>query len=89
MLKKATAMDVRKNFGEILNEIQYRHDTVVITKAGKPVAALVDIDLFEKIRQMRTQFDKLSAELAASYKEVDPVAAEKEIAEAIKKTRGK
>jgi prevent-host-death family protein len=43
MIHKATAMSVRQNLGELLNGVQYRHDSVLITKAGKPVAALVDI----------------------------------------------
>ena len=34
MIREVTAMDARKNFGEILNEVKYRHDTVLIKKAG-------------------------------------------------------
>ena len=39
MIKEAPAMTVRQHLGELLNEVQYRHGKVVITKAGKPVAA--------------------------------------------------
>ena len=42
MIKEATAMTVRKNLGELINEVQYRHDSILVTKAGKPVAAIVD-----------------------------------------------
>lgn len=87
MIQKATAMSVRQNLGELLNGVQYRHDSVLITKAGKPVAALVDIELFEKIRAMRAQFELLSAELAQAYQDVDIDEAEAEIAEALKQTR--
>ncbi len=87
MIQKATAMSVRQNLGELLNGVQYRHDNVLITKAGKPVAALVDIELFEKIRAMRQHFDRLSAELAQTYQGVNKKIAEAEIAEALKKTR--
>ena len=45
MQREATAMTVRQNLGELLNEVQYKHDEVVITKAGKPVAAMIDIAL--------------------------------------------
>lgn len=31
----------------MLNQVQYRHDSVVINKDGKPVAALVDARLFD------------------------------------------
>ncbi len=36
-------MTVRRNLDELLNEIRYRGDSVVITKSGKPVAALIDL----------------------------------------------
>lgn len=87
MIKEATAMTVRQNLGELLNEIQYRHDQVVITKGGKPVAAMVDVKLFEKIRLLKGEFDRLSLELAGAYKDVDMATAEAEIAEAIAAVR--
>jgi prevent-host-death family protein len=63
-------MTVRQNLGELLNEVQYRGDSVVITKGGKPVAAIVDIALYENIRRMRDDFDRLCAELAAAGEQV-------------------
>ncbi|MGH8613532.1 MAG: type II toxin-antitoxin system Phd/YefM family antitoxin [Gammaproteobacteria bacterium] len=83
MIREATAMTVRQNLGAILNEVQYRHDSVLITKGGKPVAALVDIGLFEKIRLMRAEFDRMSGELATVYSGVEQATAEAEIGEAV------
>ena len=40
---------VRPNLSEMLNQVQYRHDTILIKKDGKPVAALMDGRLFERI----------------------------------------
>lgn len=45
MIREAPAMTVRNNLGELLNEVQYRGDSVMITKSGKPIAALIDIGL--------------------------------------------
>lgn len=87
MIKEATAMTVRQNLGELLNEIQYRHDQVIITKGGKPVAAMVDVSLFEKIRLLKGEFERLSAELANTYTGTDAATAEAEIAEAIAAAR--
>ena len=89
MIREATAMTVRQNLGEILNEVQYRHDSVLITKGGKPVAALVDIGLFEKIRLMRAEFDRMSAELATAYSGVEQATAEAEVAEAVAAAKGR
>lgn len=89
MIKEATAMTVRQNLGELLNEIQYRHDQVVITKGGKPVAAMVDVALFEKIRLMRDEFHRLTAELAAAYQGETQDTVEADVAEAIKAARSR
>ena len=89
MIREATAMTVRQNLGELLNEIQYRHDQILITKAGRPVAAMVDIELFEKIRLLRAEFDRLVSELGNVYRDVDPDVAHEEIDEAIKAARRK
>jgi prevent-host-death family protein len=87
MIREATAMKVRQNLGELLNEVQYRGDSILVTKGGKPVAALVDIDLFRKIRLLDTEFDRLTAELAKAYEGIDPGTATKEIDEAAKAAR--
>lgn len=83
MIREATAMTVRQHLGELLNEVRYRHDQVLITRGGKPVAAMVDIALFEKIRQMRGEFDRLTADLAKAYERESSDTAEGEIAEAV------
>ena len=87
VIRKSPAMEVRNNLGELLNEVQYRGDRIVITKAGKPVAALVDYRLFERIRLMDREFETLTDELAKVYKGLDRDAALSEIDEAVKAAR--
>jgi prevent-host-death family protein len=87
MIKEATAMTVRQNLGELLNGIQYGHDQIVITKSGKPVAAMVDALLFDKICLMKKEFNRLSDELATAYQSVDEEVAQQEINAAIKQIR--
>lgn len=80
-------MTVRQNLGELLNEIQYRQDQVLITKGGKPIAAMVDVALFDKIRRMRNEFERLSLDLAKIYQGEATEVAEREIAEAVAAAR--
>ena len=70
MITETTAVNFRQNLGEMLNRVQYRNDSIVINKDGKPVAALVDAELFARIRRMREQFDALAGRVADSYAEV-------------------
>ncbi len=67
MISEVSAVNFRQNLGEMLNQVQYRNDSIVINKDGKPVAALVDAELFARIRRMRERFDALSGRIAEAY----------------------
>ena len=70
MITETTAVTLRQNLGDMLNRVQYRRDSIVITKDGKPVAALVDAALFERIRAMQERFDALCDRIAKGYENV-------------------
>ncbi|MBE7422754.1 MAG: type II toxin-antitoxin system Phd/YefM family antitoxin [Zoogloeaceae bacterium] len=67
MITETNAVAFRQNLGEMINQVQYRHDSVIINKDGKPVAALVDARLFERIRRMQGRFDALCQRLEAGF----------------------
>jgi len=67
MITQTNAVAFRQNLGEMLNQVQYRHDSVVINKDGKPVAALVDARLFERIRRMQGRFEALCERIEAGF----------------------
>ncbi len=70
MITEVNAVNFRQNLGEMLNQVQYRNDSIVINKDGKPVAALVDAELFARIRRMRDRFDALSDRIAQAYAQI-------------------
>jgi len=70
MVNEVSAVSFRQNLGEMLSQVQYRRDSIVIHKDGKPVAVLVDPELFARIRRMRTRFDELSARIAQAWANV-------------------
>ena len=70
MISEVSAVNFRQNLGEMLNQVQYRKDSIVINKDGKPVAALVDAELFARIRQNQERFDELSSRIAEAYADV-------------------
>lgn len=89
MIKESTAMTLRQNLGELLNEVQYRRERILITKAGKPVAALIDIDTFDKIRKLDEEFNRLRAELAEAFEAVREADGTKLVDEAVRAARKK
>lgn len=70
MITQTSAVTFRQNLGEMLNQVQYRHDSIVINKDGKPVAALVDARLFERIRRMQARFDALCQRIESGFSNV-------------------
>ena len=67
MINEISAVAFRQNLGEMLNQVQYRHDSIVINKDGKPVAALVDAQLFARIRRMQARFDALCQRIESGF----------------------
>ena len=82
MITETSAVAFRQNLGEMLNIVQYRNDSVLIKKDGKPVAALIDARLFERIRRMQERFDALCDRLAKTYDGVPEEVALAEIEQA-------
>jgi len=87
MITETSAVKFRQNLGEMINQVQYRHDSVLIKKDGKPVAALVDARLFNRIRRLEARFEALSARLEQGFAGVPQEEGLREIEEAISGAR--
>jgi prevent-host-death family protein len=70
MIREVTAVNFRGNLGEVLNHVVYANDNIIVNKHGKPVAALVGVELFARVRRMRDRFDALSNRIAEASAEV-------------------
>lgn len=91
MITETNAVQFRQNLGEMLSQVQFRHDSIVIKKDGKPVAALVDAALFERIRRMQARFDALCQRIESGFASVPEASglAEIDAAVAIERSRAK
>jgi len=87
MITEVNAVNFRQNLGEMINQVQYRNDSIVINKDGKPVAALVDAELFARIRRMRDRFDALTNRIAEAYAKVPDEQGFAEIDAAVRRGR--
>ena len=67
MITETSAVAFRLNLGDLLNQVHFRGDSIVINKDGKPIAALVDARLFARIRRLQKRFDELSERLAKKF----------------------
>ncbi len=89
MIREAPAMTVRNQLGELLNEVQYRGDSVMITKAGKPVAALIDMELFERLRRLDENFSKIRQQFSDAFADLETNEIEALFEEAVVQNRKK
>jgi prevent-host-death family protein len=89
MVTEVSAVTFRQNLGEMLAQVQHRHDSIVIKKDGKPVAALIDADLFARIRSMRDRFDEFTNRIAEAYASVPEAEVNAEIESLIQQERSR
>jgi len=87
MITEISAVNFRQNLGDMLSRVQYRNDSIVIHKDGRVVAALVDAELFARIRRMRERFEALSHQVSAAYADVPTEEGLAEIAEVVAAVR--
>ena len=56
--------ELRAHLGDLVTRVSYKHDRVVITKHGKPVAALISASDMEKFEELEDWNDIKAAEAA-------------------------
>ena len=87
MINEVNAVAFRQNLGEMLNQVQYRHDSILIKKDGESVAVLADEQLFDRIRRFKVRFDILSQQIADAYANVPEEEGLNEIDAIVSETR--
>lgn len=71
----------REQLSTIVESVQYQGDTYIISRHGKPAAALVPIQVYEKWKQQRQEFFNLIREFQESSGENDPEEIMREVLE--------
>ena len=56
--------DLRARLGDLVSRVSYKHDRVVITRHGKPVAALISASDMEKFEELEDWNDIQAAKAA-------------------------
>jgi len=57
MVTKISTADARKNFADIVNKVAYGKESIVLTRRGQEIAALVSIDELELLQQIEDYID--------------------------------
>ena len=76
MSKVVSAMDMRQNFGTLLNQVAIKDEEIVIERAGKPLARLVSMNsatsgkLFKAYKEKKVIYCNMKQQ---AYYEISPV----------------
>lgn len=89
VVKKLTAMNARKSFGQVLEEVYYKGDQYVIERAGKPMAAVVPLKFLEKYQAASQRVQGFMKETQAGNKRVPSRVLEREVKEAVRAVRAR
>ena len=89
MLKKVAAMKVRDNLGQLLDEVYYRGDEVVIERAGKAMAILVPVGRYEQYQRVRQERFKILDQIKAKSRRIPAKRLDATIAEAVRASRAR
>ena len=80
MEKVLGVTEARKKFSNIVEQVQYEGNTYLISRYGKPAAAVVPVEVYENWQRQREEFFDLirnmQKEADLSPEEADRVAAE-------------
>lgn len=87
MAKRISARDARAQFSEILGMVRFGKETVIVEKQGKPVVAIIDIDLYERWQEEREARFKVLDEIRSKSHGKTPEEVEKDVAEAVSEVR--
>ena len=87
-MRKVSAMTVRDRLGQLLDEVCHKGDALVIERAGRPMAVLVPLPEYKRLRGRRTQRFRIYERIKARTKRVAPAKLDRAIEEGVRAARG-
>lgn len=87
MYKKISALKVRQNLGQIMNEVSLRGDDYIIERAGKPLVAMIPIEKYQSMQEEVDKFFESLDQLRTNVKKEDQNAMNGLIDEAVRSYR--
>lgn len=89
MVKTISAIKVRQNLGQVMNEVALKEDEYIVERAGKPLVAIIPIDRYQSMKKERDEFFEMVAKIQKEACKTEDRMDEKEIEEAVQSYRKK
>jgi prevent-host-death family protein len=72
MEKKFAISEAREKFSDMVEQVQYRGSTYVISRHGKPAAAVVPMEVYENWKRQRQKFFDAIRQIQETNQDIDP-----------------
>ena len=83
-----SSREARNRFADIMGSIRYGGEEVIVERSGRPMAALIPVDTYERlVAERRTRFEVLD-HIRSNLPDAAPEEIEKDVAHAIDALRG-
>lgn len=89
MIIRMGAREARQKLSELVGRVHYAGDTVILESSGRPMAAVVPLDMYNRMMEEREARFRIIDEIRAAMPVVAEEEAEADIAEAIAAVRKK
>ena len=88
MPKRLAVKDARANFSDVLSQVYYGQEPVIVERKGKPVAVLISPEQWERYQQQTKErlFEAIDR-LQERNRDVDPAEVERDVTEAVEEVR--
>ena len=53
--RKISSMELRHGIGDILNRVCYADERFIVERKGRPVAAIISVDMLERLERMEAE----------------------------------
>ncbi|NJD34636.1 MAG: type II toxin-antitoxin system Phd/YefM family antitoxin [Betaproteobacteria bacterium] len=87
MIKRMSAKEARDRFAELLGQVHYGKDTVIVEKQGKPMVAVIDVEWYDRLTKSWEEPFKVLDRIWAKNRHKDLDQLQKDVADAIAETR--
>ena len=87
MTKRISAREARNKFADLMGSVHYGGEEVIVERSGRPVAAVIPVDMYERlVVERRARFEVLD-EIRSRLPDVFSEEVEKDVVLALKKVR--
>ena len=86
-VRRIGARDARNQFADLLGQVHYGGETIIIERSGKPMAALMPVAMMDQLLALWDKDFSIIDRIRHDAPDVSPEAVEQDVAEAMVATR--